>query len=253
LGTFAFFHLYQGMWRYTSLVDLVKVVKAVLVSSLLIVLSLFMLNRLAGHPRSIFPVDGLLTFLAIGGIRVLIRFYFSSATPADFFPAFGRKSQDGKRLLIIGAGDAAEKVLREIRDNPEVKLIPVGLLDDEPGKQGKTIHGVPVLGTIAELNDYSGNFDEILIAIPSASGEEMRRMVALCEKSGKRFRTIPGIGELIDGKVSIKAIREVTLEDLLGREEVRLNDELLTIARTYDAPAIKRKLQEIVPEYTPQF
>ena len=225
MGTFAFFHLYQGMWRYTSLVDLVKVVKAVLASSLLIVLSIFMLNRLSGYPRSIFLIDGILTFLAIGGIRLLIRLYFSSVTPVDFFPAFNRKKQEGKRLLIIGAGDAAEKVLREIRDNPDVLLIPVGLMDDEPTKQGKTIHGVPVLGTIEEIDRLSVVFDEILIAIPSVRGEEMRRIVTLCEKTGKRFRTIPGIGELIDGKVSIKTIREVTLADLLGREEVRLNQE----------------------------
>lgn len=225
MGTFALFHLYRGMWRYTSLLDLFKLVKAVLVSSLLIVLTLFMFNRLAGHPRSIFLIDGILTFLTIGGIRLAIRLYFANLTSGDFLPDFVRQRQEGKRLLIVGAGAAAEKVLREIRDNTEVSLIPVGLLDDEAGKQGKTIHGVPVLGAIGEIGRLPVAFDEILIAIPSVKGEEMRRMVALCEKTGKRFRTIPGIGELIDGKVSIKTIREVTLEDLLGREEVRLNQE----------------------------
>lgn len=223
LGTFAFFHLYQGMWRYTSLADLVKVVEAVLASSLLIVLILFMVNRVEGHPRSIFLIDGLLTFLSIGGIRLLIRLYYSENTAGDLFPAFRKNNLDWKRLLIIGAGDAGEKVLREIRDNPEVKLNPMGFLDDQPFKKGKTIHGVPVLGTLEEIERLDVAFDEILIAIPSAKGEEMRRIVALCEKTGKRFRTIPGIGELIDGKVSVKAIREVTLADFLGREEVRLN------------------------------
>ena len=112
-----------------------------------------------------------------------------------------------------------------MRENLEVKLLPVGMLDDNPGKQGKTIHGVPVLGTIGDLEGLKNGFDEILIAIPSAKGEEMRRIVSFCEKIGKPFRRIPDIGELIDGKVSIHAIREVTLEDLLGRVEVRLNQE----------------------------
>jgi FlaA1/EpsC-like NDP-sugar epimerase len=213
------------MWRYTSILDLIKLVKAVVVSSILIVTILFMLNRLEGYPRSLFFIDGALTFLFTGGFRVIFRLYYSSLTAGDFFPVLSRNHQDGKKLLIIGAGDAAEKVLREIRDNPEGKLIPGGLLDDDPVKQGKTIHGVRVLGSIEELDQFIEDFDEILIAIPSVKGKEMRKLVSLCEKTGKRFRTIPGIGELIDGKVSIKTIREVTLEDLLGREEVRLNQE----------------------------
>src|SRR4030042_4256438 len=225
MATFAFFHLYQGMWRYTSLLDLIKVIKAVIISSLLITLFLFMINRLSGHPRAMLLIAVILTFMAIGGIRFLIRLHFSKITPGDFFPAFGRYRQEGKNLLIIGAGDAAEKVLREIRDNVEVQLIPIGLLDDDPAKQGKTIHGISVLGTIEEIDRLPISFDEILIAIPSAKREEMPRIVSLCEKTGKRFRTIPGMGELIDGKVSIKAIREVTLEDLLGREEIHLNQE----------------------------
>lgn len=226
-GTFAFFHLYQGMWRYTSVVDLIKVIQAVLVSSLLLVLSFFMLNRLEGYPRSIFFIDAILTFLSIGGIRILIRLSFSKISPADFFPAFNKKTGGEKRLLIIGAGDAGEKVLREIRDNPGINLYPVGFLDDSPGKQGKTIHGVPVLGVLEDIDKIPVAFEEILIAIPSVKGQEMRRMVAICEKTGKRFRTIPGIGELIDGKISIKAIREVTLVDLLGREEIHLNQEAI--------------------------
>lgn len=225
MGTFAFFHLYQGMWRYTSVVDLIKVIQAVLISSLLLVLSFFMLNRLAGYPRSIFFIDAILTFLTIGGVRILIRLYFSKIAPTDFFTVFNKKTGEEKRLLIVGAGDAGEKVLREIRDNPGVKLYPVGFLDDSPGKQGKTIHGVPVLGVLDDIDKIPVVFEEILIAIPSIKGQEMRRVVSLCEKSGKRFRTIPGIGELIDGKVTIKAIREVTLSDLLGREEIHLNQE----------------------------
>jgi FlaA1/EpsC-like NDP-sugar epimerase len=228
MTTFGFFRLYQSMWRYTSILDLIKLVKAVVMSSFLVVSTLFLFNRLANYPRSIFIIDGALTFLTLGGFRIIFRLYFSQVTAGDFFPVLGKMNQEGKHLLIIGAGDAAEKVLREIRDNPEVKLIPGGLLDDDPVKQGKTIHGVRVLGYIEQIDKFIEDFDEILIAIPSVKGKEMRKLVSMCEKTGKRFRTIPGIGELIDGKVSIKTIREVTLEDLLGREEVHLNQDEIT-------------------------
>jgi FlaA1/EpsC-like NDP-sugar epimerase len=129
--------------------------------------------------------------------------------------------------LIIGAGYAGEKVLREILDNPTLHFIPAGLLDDESGKVGRTIHGVKVLGTVDQIDSFRTLFDEILIALPSTSGHQMRRIVAACKKTGKRFRTIPSIGELIDGRVSVKTVRDVTLEDLLGREEVKLDiDEI---------------------------
>ncbi len=225
MGSFVFFHLYQGMWRYTSLSDLFRVLKAVFLSSLTLSLTIFMLNRLEGYPRSIFLIDGLLTFLSIGGVRVLIRLYFSKRASYDSPLSPNNQKNRTKKLLIIGAGDAAEKVLREIRENHQVQLIPVGMLDDDSGKQGKTIHGVPVLGKISQIENLGVPFDEILISIPSARAEEMRRIVAQCEKSGRRIRTLPNIGEIIDGKVSLQAIREVTLEDLLGREEVRLDQD----------------------------
>jgi len=225
ISLFAFFHLYSGMWRYTSLVDLMNVFKAVFTSSLLIVLVVLMVYQFQRYPRSVFIMDGFLTFLAIGGVRVAIRLYFARGAGIQTFPAIRRRTPEGRRLLIIGAGDAGEKVLREIRDNPELKFEPVGFLDDDPGKQGKAIHGVPVLGPVEGMHSISSEFDEILIAISSAKGEEMRRIVTACESTGKRYRTVPGIGELIGGKVSVKAIREVTLEDLLGRKEARLDQE----------------------------
>lgn len=227
LCTFAFFRIYKGMWRYTSLVDLVNVVKAVLTSSALIILGVLMIHRFEGYPRSVFIIDGCLTLLAIGGIRAAIRVYFARRSGMDIFPSLHNNRSKEKRLLILGAGDAGEKILREIQDNPRLKFDPVGFLDDDPGKQRKTIHGVPVLGTINDIESHAASFDEILISIPSCKGDEMRRIVDLCERTGKRYRTMPSIGELIDGRVSVKAIRDVRLEDLLGREEVQLDyDEI---------------------------
>ena len=223
--TFYLFHLYHGMWRYTSLVDMMNVAKAVFTSSILIILGVLMIHRFQGYPRSVFLIDMFLAFMAIAGIRVAIRLYFTGHTGMDVFATLHRKRHNGERLLIIGAGDAGEKVLREIRDNPGLKLDPVGFLDDDPAKQGLSIHGTPILGMLEEIDLINVNFDEILIALPTARGEEMRRAVELCDRTGKPFRTVPGMGELINGKVSVKTIRKVTLEDFLGREEVHLDQE----------------------------
>ncbi len=110
ISVFALFHLYKGMWRYTSVTDLVNVIKAVLTSSLLIILGILMLHRFQGYPRSVFIIDGFLTFLAIGGIRMVIRFYFAKESASAAFPAFRSQTQgdDRKRILIWGAGDAGE-------------------------------------------------------------------------------------------------------------------------------------------------
>ena len=118
-------------------------------------------------------------------------------------------------------------MLREIRDNPRLNYEVVGFLDDDLKKKGMRIHGIPVLGSVERIHDmaYRDEMDEILIALPSASAKQMRRIVEACEGTGLKTRTTPGIGELIDGKISFKTIREVTFEDLLGREQVDLDTE----------------------------
>jgi len=225
LACFFAFGLYRGMWRYTSISDLKNILKAVSLSSGVIVLFILYQYRFQGYSRSVYLIDGGLTFMLTAGIRLLIRILMGSSLPS--FLRSEKRSDDlpVKRLLIIGAGDAAEKVLREINETPWSRFRPVGLLDDDRTKRGKTIHGIPVLGTLDEIDRVRVAFDEILIAIPSVKGEAVRRIVALCEKTGKRFRTIPGIWELVEGKVSIKTVRDVTLEDVLNRGEVHLDEE----------------------------
>ena len=129
--------------------------------------------------------------------------------------------------MIIGAGDAGEKILREIKENPRLDYELVGFLDDDPKKRGMKIHGVSVLGPVPKIHDlaYDAAMDEILIAVPSASAKQMRRIMEICEATGLKCRTTPGIGELIDGKISFKTIREVSFEDLLGRDPVDLDTE----------------------------
>ena len=127
--------------------------------------------------------------------------------------------------MIIGAGDAGEKILREIRDNHRLNYEVVGFLDDNPKKRGMKIHGVSVLGPVPKIHNlaFDAEMDEILIATPSATTKQMRRIIEACEATGLKSRTTPGIGELIDGKVSFKTIREVSFEDLLGRDPVSID------------------------------
>jgi len=222
MAFFFLFHLYRGMWRYTSLVDLANVLKAVTAASVAVVLVLLFTFHFQGFSRSVYIIDFVLTFLLVAGVRVLSRLLFTGSLRA-LWNWRGVHGQAFKSLLIIGAGNAGEKVLREISDNRQLRLHPVGFLDDDPAKRGRSIHGVPVLGAVSDIDRVPVLFDEILIAIPSADGESMRRIVDACERTGRRYRTMPGLGELIDRRVSVQAVRDVTLADLLGREEVHLD------------------------------
>jgi FlaA1/EpsC-like NDP-sugar epimerase len=226
--------LYGGMWRYTGLVDLLNVCKAAIISSAIIVIAIFLLSGFKGFPRSVFILDCLLTFVLIGGCRVAIRLILFEKDQGylylrQFLPRSNGRGlpKPRKRILIIGAGDAGEKILREIRDNPRLQYETVGFLDDDPAKKGMKIHGVPVWGPISQIQEISMRraVDEILIAIPSASATHMRRIVDACKKTGLKFRTTPAIGELINGKIFFNAMREVSFEDLLGRDPVKMDME----------------------------
>jgi FlaA1/EpsC-like NDP-sugar epimerase len=230
LIVFYFFQMYKGMWRYTSILDIKNVFLASTASSIILLMTTIYAYQFLGFSRSIFIIDWGLTIFFVGGIRIGIRLTLTNHASSLWTISPYRKSWDSsaKKLLIIGAGGAGEKVLRELLDNPGVRLNPVGFLDDAREKLGKSIHGVPVVGSLDQIDEIPLEYDEILIAIPSARGEQMRRIIDACERTGKRFRTVPSMGELIEGKVSVNAIREVTLEDLVGRDEVHLDQEKIS-------------------------
>jgi FlaA1/EpsC-like NDP-sugar epimerase len=223
-----FFDLYKGMWRYTSLHDLLNLIKACVVSSSITGLILLISVRFIGFPRSVFIIDFLLTFLLLGGYRFGIRLFYQYKNNSGgvFFDA---SSNSYKRLLIVGAGDASEKLVREIRENRNLRYDVVGLFDDDISRLRKTIHGVPVLGAVNYMDKIAktGSVDEIVIAVPSASVTEMRRFVECCEKTGLPYKTLPVLSELLDGKVSVTAVREVRYEDLLRRQPVHLEQALI--------------------------
>ena len=226
---FYVFGTYRGMWRYSSLLDLWRLFKAAVFSSMVIVTLGFIMHRFQGYSRGVLVIDGFLTFLFTGAYRLLIRLlhnrgFLERLSGKERIPKETNQIKE-KRVVLIGAGDAGEKTYREIRDNPNLGYHVVAFIDDDPGKKGFLIHGIPVIGPISELPQFVKELDikEILITLPSASGPKMRKIVEICDGTSIPYKTLPGLGEIIDGKISIKALRDVNYNDLLGREEVRLD------------------------------
>ncbi len=219
LPVFYMFRLYNGMWRYTGLRDLQNIIGAVFVSSVTLLALMLLFNRFQGFSRSVFVMDALFTLLFIFASRISIRFAFQRNRQRQ------ERNIRKKRLLLIGAGDAGEKTAREIEDNPTIPYEVVGFVDDDPEKWGMRIHGIPVLGAADELVEHAANTgaDELLISVVALSAAQMKRIVGLCQETSLPFKVLPSLGELIDGRVSINSIRDITYKDLLGREEVVLD------------------------------
>jgi FlaA1/EpsC-like NDP-sugar epimerase len=220
------FGLFRGLWRYTGAKDLIAILKATTLSTVAFVAFLAIAFR--SFPRSIPAIEWLLAVILVGGLRFATRSAFrrltgKTAPPLDLKP---------HRVLLVGAGDAGEMLLREIAQRHSTRYVSVGFLDDDRRKHGEQIHGVRVLGPIASLPDVvrKRHVDEVLIAIPSATGAEMRRVVDLCKSSGAIFKTIPGLDRLIDGRVTVSQLRNVAIEDLLGRDPVVLDMATISAA-----------------------
>lgn len=234
LTSFYFFNLYRGMWRFTSIVDLLNIIKAASCGSLVLIAIILYKSHFIGFSRSVFVIDWFLTILLISGFRISVRLFFENISTEELSPSifltilktFIKKKRGEKNLLIIGAGYSGERIYREIHDNPNLRYKVKGFLDDDIKKKGRTIHGVKVLGTVDDLASVTEltMADEILIAISSVGGKQMRRIVDLCKAVDLPFKTVPGYSELINGKVSMKAVRDVAYRDLLGREIVKLDE-----------------------------
>lgn len=223
---FYMFGLYRGMWRYASTTDLTNIAKAVAVSSGIIIMAVLYLNRFIGFSRSVFFMDGVFTFLLICLHRGTIRYFLQNKEQMPWLAHDGAM-QRKLRLLLIGAGAAAEKVIREIRDNNNVPYAVVGLVDDDRAKHGLKVHGIPVVGGLDDLQRCIAvtRPEELLIAVASATAEQMQRIVDLCQKSGTKFKVLPSMGEIIRGKLSVTSSREIAYRDLLGRPVVHLDQQ----------------------------
>lgn len=220
-----YFGLYRRLWVYASTSELRLITIAVTSASALTSGVMILLSSIGfiqpGMPRSALGIDWLFSLVLIGGSRFALRILAEqSSAPRDALRV-------GKRALIIGAGDAGALVVRELQKSSQLNLFPVGFLDDDPAKQNHQIYGVSVIGRVGKLADVleSQRIDEVIIAIPSAPGKIIRAVNDACRKKGIPSRTMPGIYELLGGKVSVNRLREVDITDLLRRDHVRVNDE----------------------------
>ncbi len=216
------FGLYQRFWRYASLWDLVAIIFASSAATIVVAVAMAaarLFDLFLGFPRSVVPIDWLLTMTAVGGVRMSVRVLAEMGRDAP------RAMPSARRALVVGAGNAGVLVVREMQRNPHLGLSPVGFLDDDPGKQRKFILGVKVLGATDALARFarSSNAQEVIIALPTAPGTVVRSIVERCRDAEIPSRVIPGVFELIDGKVSVNRLRSVEISDLLRRAQVPIH------------------------------
>ena len=211
------FRLPRRAWRWIGIHDLIAVLTAVGIVTFAMFVGVVAVYPVFPIPRSVPLIEGALAVLALGGMRLTMRVWHEGR---------GRRRirEDGRRVLVVGAGNAGAMVVREMLRHPESHMIPVGFLDDDRAKQKQRIAGRPVLGTLAELETVVRlhDIEEILIAIPSGSGDTVRRVVTAARNAGVKSRTLPPLYDLVSGRVEMSEIREVDLEDLLRRDPVRL-------------------------------
>jgi FlaA1/EpsC-like NDP-sugar epimerase len=220
LMLFALFGLYSKLWRFVDQRDFESIVKAVVVGSVVVIAALFLLSPgSVNPPRGVVALDFLIALALVSGSRFLVR--AAIERPARG-PLLGRAARE---VLIVGAGNGGQQVAFELRRNPELSTAPVGFVDDDPRKQGMRIAGLKVLGPTAELPRVLDDSepDEVIIAIPSAPGIVRQKVVTACRDRGIPVRTLPTTFELLSGGVELmRQVREVRVEDVLGREPVRV-------------------------------
>ncbi|GJQ56138.1 MAG: nucleoside-diphosphate sugar oxidoreductase [Rhodocyclaceae bacterium] len=212
-----FLGVYRGMWRYVSVKDLQRIVLAVALAAALATAIVFMF-QLGEVPRSVLILQPVLLIVAMGGARFAYRAWREQQI-------YGRIHMEGDPVLILGAGDAAVTLLRELKHSEEWRV--VGLLDDEVEKRGRSIDGVSVLGGLGEVADHAARLQlkHVIIAMPSAAAGIRRRAAESAAAAGLMVLTVPAIDDLLSGKVSVSQVRKVELEDLLGRDPIQLDDE----------------------------
>ena len=209
------FRIYQSRWQYASIKELISIFMAISWASLVLVMVMYFL-RIHDMPRSILAINWMLGLLFLGGVRFSYRIFMEFRG----YPIGNRC-----RTLIIGAGNAGEMIIRHMNSDPKLGYYPVGIIDEDREKLNTKIHGVKVFGDLDQLQSVvkKRQAEEIIIATPSANPLEMRKIVQACEKTGIKFKTVPGPKEIVDGTVHLNQVREVKIEDLLDREAIRID------------------------------
>jgi FlaA1/EpsC-like NDP-sugar epimerase len=223
------FGLYRRVWAYASIRELKLIAIAVTTASIIvsIIVSLISTMMVAkDFSRLVLVIDWLLSLLAVGGLRFSYRLVAESQLTTK------QTESRQRRVLIVGAGDAGALVVREMQRNPQANLTPIGFVDDDPAKQKQEIHGTPVIGKLDELGRLIDlkQVDEVIIAIPSAPGQVVRKVTDICRTKNIPSRTMPSLHELIGGKVSVNRLREVDITDLLRRAPTHIDNELVGLS-----------------------
>jgi FlaA1/EpsC-like NDP-sugar epimerase len=244
--------LYRGYWRYAGLHDLLSLCRAVTLKTMALVVFFYVMG-FTGHSRAVVVIAAIVMLLLAGALRVAPRFHLELIS--------ARGSASGRKTLIIGAGDTGEALLRELRKSPRREFHPIGFIDDDPAKSGFKIHDVPVLGTSADLAALIAehSVEEVILAIPGATGVQVRHVHDICRRAGVRIRTVPTRGEIDRGVARIGQIRIVELEDLLGRQVVSLDQQALRqslrggrVLVTGAGGSIGREIARQVAAYEPE-
>jgi FlaA1/EpsC-like NDP-sugar epimerase len=215
------FGLYRGVWRYASLHDLRLIVLTVSVAALAIPALLVLARMASPVPRSVFVLDPLLLLIMMGGSRLAYRAWKEGRLG-------GLARPQATPVLVMGAGDAAETLVRDLGAKREWRV--VGLLDNASGRQGRQIHGIPVRGRLDDVARVAEDLDvsHVIIAMPSASHTVRRRAVNLAAQAGLKVMTVPSFDDIVSGKVTVSQLRRVELDDLLGRDPVELDSTVLS-------------------------
>ena len=228
--------LFRGGWRYASIRDITNILLAswwfVLIGFVLWMLLYYvpsvtvrtvpvLSDYFTGFPRSVLVLDFLGTVFLVSTVRLGFRLYREELRPIS--------AESLRRVLLVGASDAAEAIIREIHRMRIERYRVVGMVDDDPTKRKLMIHGIPVLGRTSGIREIceENDVEEIIIAIPSASRRELQEVIDLCSGTKLKFQSLPGVADLIDGRVTVSQIRPVDINDLLGREVVELDDEAI--------------------------
>ncbi len=212
--------LYRGVWQFSSMPDLIRITQASVLGVVLIVLSFFLYDRMDGVPRAVVPLYLFLLLLFLCVPRFCYR----------FFKEYVIREHSGKRALIIGAGTAGEMLARDLLRQADSGYLPVGFLDDDLRKRHSDVRGIRVLGPVDRLNKYikKQNAEILLIAIPSANDAQMRTIVERCEQSGLPFLTLPSVKNLLSTQILGDKLRDVSIEDILGRAPVAMDWEAIS-------------------------
>jgi FlaA1/EpsC-like NDP-sugar epimerase len=215
LAALIIFKQVHGYWNHSGVTDVVDIIKALSLGTIAFVVSVRVVIGAQAFPFSIYLIEVMTTAAALAGVRL-------SALAFSNTRSIRQRQDKSYRVIVVGAGDAAGSLIRQIRHS---EFIPVACVDDDLFKHGARIHGVPVVNTIDRLSVVLSAYDaeEILIAIPSATGPQMQRISKLCQQTGLRYRTVPKLEDLLLDRVSVSQLREVNIEDLLGRDPVQLD------------------------------